>query len=162
MHYTDCTFLSLRWLFLGFCSKTRDLVTKLDSESSLISNGITSLCPCHQSQLAASQSACIFHHMQRNSNHKLVCDSRISPYHPNPPLSVPFPLSWCVFSVSFFLFFLASLIYYFVFICIPDKILRKERRKMFNNFMICIFGFWTDYEPIIGILMGLYQQLKTG
>lgn len=39
--------------------------------------------------------------------------------------------------VSFF----ASLIYYFVFICIPDKNLRKEE-KMFYNLIMFSFGFW--------------------
>lgn len=52
------------------------------------------------------------------------------------PFSLPVLLSWFVLSPFF-----ASLIYYFVFICIPDKILRKEE-KMFYNLIMFSFGFW--------------------
>lgn len=70
-----------------------------------------------------------------NSDCKLICDaylSSVSLYHPNLHHLYLFIVSVCVQCFPF-----ASLIYYFVFICIPDKILRKEK-----CFIFCIFGFW--------------------
>lgn len=99
----------------------------------------------------------IFHQSCEKNNHKIICDRYLRPTFHHPHLNCLY-LFHCPGLCSFF----ARLIYYFVFVCIPDKILRKEK-KMSNILIICILVSG-GYETIFGILrlstMGLYQQLK--
>lgn len=160
----EYTALFLGWLSPKFCSEMGDLVTKLDMDSTSFSkrgmslfNGLffalhkyyLLIAKCYQSQLTLISSSCsysecmfVITHINHpeNGNHKLICDChlRVSPNHPNLHRLYLFIVLVCV---QCFLFFFASLIYYFVFICIPDKILRKEKKCLITFVSLVSGGY---------------------